>query len=57
MMDFSVARLAHRTTTLTQAGIVVGTPTYMAPEQLLDEDSDARSDLYFAGVLLRVPNG
>jgi serine/threonine-protein kinase len=52
VMDFGVARLAQRTSALTQVGMVVGTPTYMAPEQLLDEDSDARSDLYSVGVLL-----
>ena len=52
VMDFGVARLAQRTSALTQAGMVVGTPTYMAPEQLLDEDSDVRSDLYSAGVVL-----
>lgn len=52
VMDFGVARLAERTSTLTQAGMVVGTPTYMAPEQLLDEGVDARSDLYSAGVVL-----
>ena len=52
VMDFGVARLAERTTTLTQAGMVVGTPTYMAPEQLLAEEVDARSDLYSVGVIL-----
>jgi serine/threonine protein kinase len=52
VMDFGVARLAERSVTLTQAGLVVGTPTYMAPEQLLDEDVDPRSDLYSAGVVL-----
>jgi CheY-like chemotaxis protein len=52
VMDFGVARLAQRTSALTQVGMVVGTPTYMAPEQLLDEDSDVRSDLYSAGVVL-----
>ena len=52
VMDFGVARLAQRANTLTQVGMVVGTPTYMSPEQLLDEDVDARSDLYSVGVLL-----
>lgn len=52
VMDFGVARLAEKTSSLTQAGMVVGTPTYMAPEQLLDEGVDARSDLYSVGVVL-----
>ena len=52
VMDFGVARLSERTTTLTQAGMVVGTPAYMAPEQLLSEEVDARSDLYSVGVIL-----
>ena len=52
IMDFGVARLAERTSALTQAGMIVGTPTYMAPEQLLAESVDARSDLYSMGVVL-----
>jgi len=52
VMDFGIARLADRTSALTQAGMVIGTPAYMAPEQLLDEEVDARSDLYAAGVVL-----
>jgi len=52
VMDFGVARLAERTSTLTEAGMIVGTPSYMAPEQLLAERVDARSDLYAVGVVL-----
>jgi serine/threonine-protein kinase len=52
VMDFGVARLAERTTTITEAGLAVGTPTYMPPEQLMGEAVDARSDLYAAGVVL-----
>ncbi|HTT69399.1 MAG TPA: protein kinase [Gemmatimonadales bacterium] len=52
VMDFGVARLVEHTTVLTQAGMVVGTPAYMSPEQLLAEDVDGRSDLYSAGVVL-----
>jgi serine/threonine protein kinase len=52
VMDFGIARLAERTSTLTEAGLVVGTPAYMSPEQLLAEAIDARSDLYAAGIVL-----
>ena len=52
VMDFGVARLAERSSTLTEAGLVLGTPAYMPPEQLLAEQVDARSDLYAAGVVL-----
>ena len=52
VMDFGVARLVEHTTVLTQAGMVVGTPSYMSPEQLLAEDVDGRSDLYSVGVVL-----
>jgi eukaryotic-like serine/threonine-protein kinase len=52
VMDFGVARLVQRTSALTQVGMVVGTPQYMAPEQLLDEPVDVRADLYAAGVVL-----
>ena len=52
VMDFGVARLAERSTSITEAGLVVGTPAYMPPEQLMAEAVDARSDLYAAGVVL-----
>ncbi|HET7250831.1 MAG TPA: protein kinase [Gemmatimonadales bacterium] len=52
VMDFGVARLAERSTANTEAGLVLGTPAYMPPEQLLGEPVDARSDLYAAGVVL-----
>ena len=52
VMDFGVARLAERSTSLTEAGLVIGTPAYMSPEQLMAEKVDARSDLYAAGVVM-----
>ena len=53
-MDFGIARLASRTPAqgLTEVGMVIGTPEYMAPEQLLGEELDARADIYSAGVVM-----
>jgi CheY-like chemotaxis protein len=51
VMDFGVARPATATH-LTEAGFIVGTPSYMAPEHLFGESIDARADLYAAGVVL-----
>ncbi len=52
VMDFGVARLAERGSQLTEAGLVVGTPSYMPPEQLFGEEIDARADLWACGVVL-----
>lgn len=52
VMDFGIARLAVRTTVLTQVGMAIGTPGYMAPEQVMDSEVDARADLYACGALL-----
>jgi serine/threonine protein kinase len=48
--DFGVARLNQEHVTLT--GQVVGSPAYMAPEQMLGKTADARSDLFSLGVIL-----
>ena len=53
VMDFGIARLAERPSHATQAGMIVGTPAYMAPEQLVGADEiDARADLYAVGVVM-----
>jgi CheY-like chemotaxis protein len=52
VMDFGVARLADGSGGLTEVGMLVGTPAYMAPEQLLSETFDERIDLYALGVVL-----
>lgn len=51
VMDFGTARLLGRTPGMTQGGMV-GTPEYMAPEQLLGEDVDVRADIYAVGVVI-----
>jgi serine/threonine protein kinase len=48
--DFGIAKLNQAQ--LTVAGEVLGTPAYMAPEQLKDEVVDGRSDLFSLGVIL-----
>jgi serine/threonine protein kinase len=48
--DFGIAKLNQ--TQLTQHGRVLGSPAYMAPEQLSDAGGDARSDLFSLGVVL-----
>jgi serine/threonine-protein kinase len=50
VLDFGISGLP--TSHLTQAGAVMGTPSYMSPEQFRGETSDARSDIFAAGVVL-----
>jgi CheY-like chemotaxis protein/predicted Ser/Thr protein kinase len=52
VMDFGIARLNERTSTVTQAGMTLGTPAYMSPEQLLGEEIDHRTDLYAVGAVM-----
>lgn len=48
--DFGVAKLNQ--TDLTLPGQILGSPAFMAPEQLTEEKTDARSDLFSLGVIL-----
>lgn len=53
LLDFGLAlELEGQSATLTASGAVVGTPAYMAPEQLEGPDVDARSDVYACGVVM-----
>jgi len=51
IMDFGIARSA-KVKGMTGAGVVVGTPEYMAPEQFEGREADARSDIYALGAIL-----
>ena len=51
LADFGLARSAHQDTRLTTAGFALGTPGYMAPEQVLGQDLDHRVDIYAMGVM------
>src|SRR6185436_14246934 len=53
IVDFGIAQIeGPESTRLTRAGAMLGTPAYMAPEQLLGGQVDARADLYAVGVVL-----
>jgi Tol biopolymer transport system component/predicted Ser/Thr protein kinase len=51
VLDFGLAK-SPRDQTLTAARVVMGTPAYMAPEQLEGKECDARSDIYALGLVL-----
>ena len=55
LLDFGLARgavAADQTMTSSSAGLIAGTPSYMAPEQVRSEPVDARTDIFASGVLL-----
>jgi eukaryotic-like serine/threonine-protein kinase len=53
ILDFGIAKLVGESgTTITQAGITVGTPAYLSPEQAFGGEMDGRSDLYSLSIVL-----
>jgi serine/threonine protein kinase len=54
VLDFGIAKAVadNNNDNLTQTGFVLGTPTYMSPEQVLGEDLDVRSDVYSLSIMV-----
>lgn len=50
--DFGLVRYTDMASSLTRAGAMVGTPTYMAPEQILSKPCTAATDVFALGVML-----
>ncbi len=52
LTDFGIAKVLHADSHLTRTGTAIGTPEYMAPEQLQGQQVDGRADIYALGVVL-----
>jgi serine/threonine-protein kinase len=51
IMDFGISKSMNNSDGLTNTGAIIGTPEYMAPEQLLGDSVDQRADLYAVGLM------
>lgn len=53
ILDFGISKIAGEINTrLTSAGVIIGTPEYMSPEQASQENVDHRTDIYSLGIIM-----
>jgi len=52
IVDFGISNMVQGAKRLTKTGRMVGTPEYIAPEQLKDKPIDIRTDLYAVGIMI-----
>lgn len=51
LADFGIAKALQGNGNMTQTGMIIGSPSYMSPEQIKGDELDGRSDLYSLGVM------
>ena len=50
LVDLGLVKFSHQNSQLTTQGIIIGTPDYLSPEQVREQEIDIRSDIYSLGI-------